>query len=34
MSEVYKMDKKGYLIIFIIATIIIQAICLGIYFFA
>lgn len=28
------MDKTGYLIIFIIASIPIQAICLGIYFFA
>ena len=34
MSEVYKMDKKGYLIIFTIGTLITQAICLGIYFFA
>lgn len=28
------MDKTGYLIIFTIATLITQAICLGIYFFA
>lgn len=27
------MDKIGYLIIFTIGTVIIQAICLGIYFF-
>jgi hypothetical protein len=28
------MDKTGYLIIFTIGTLITQAICLGIYFFA